>query len=213
MRRLRLFAALVTGAVLLAACTSGKTHVSDTTVTNIITTTQTTSVPGNEKPIAFSTVAPLPPGQKPAADESERACPYIASTPNDDPTVNVADIEGDHVYRTTVLTKMKPVGCRFYFYAGPYEAIADITTHQYADATTAHNTLVKTVSSDKKAYQVTIPTTQLAYSFRATFFAPDGADDWACIFQKGSLLVVVRTQQPIAFNARDLAKAIAAKVK
>ena len=214
MRRLLLVTAATASCVLLAGCTSGSGQPDTTqTITNTISVTQSTTAPGKEKPIAFATVTPLPPGQAPAAGEVEKACPYIASTPEQNPDVNVADIEGDHVYRTTVLTRMKPQGCRFYFYAGPFEAIADITTHAYANSVTAHNTLVKTVSKDKKAFKVSIPTSQLAYVFRAAFFGQDGGNDWACIFQKGKILVVVRTQQPISFNARALAQAIAPKVK
>jgi len=209
-----LFAAVsaLAACAVLAGCTSSsKPEVVD--VTNTTTITSSTSVSGKEKPLALSTVTPLGPQQSPQSGEIEGVCPYIASTPDQNPTVNVADIEGDHVYRTTVLKKMKPVGCRFYFYAGPYEAIADFTTYRYSSDVTAHNVLVKTVTKDKKAFETAIKGTNLSYAFRAPFFGPDGGNDWACIFQKGTLLVLVRTQQPISFNAVQLAKAIAPKIK
>jgi hypothetical protein len=212
-RRLLAIASIAALSGSLAACTSGSPGPDGTiNVTNTRTITRSSPQPGNEKAITFKAAATLPPGQTPPKGEVEKACPYIASTPAENPDVNVADFEGDHVYRTTVLTTMKPVGCRFYFYAGPFEPIADITTYRYRDNITARNVLVKTVRKDPKAYQVKISGTDAAYSFRAVL-NPEDAEDWACIYLKGSLLVVVRTRQPIAFNAREIAGAIARKVK
>ena len=111
--------------IVLAGCTSSSpapAAPSDVTHTRTVVATATPTY----TPPPARTVTPRPPGSSLPAGEVERRCPYIASTPQDDPKVNVADIEGDHVYRTTVLTRLHPVGCRFYFYAPPYEAIADI---------------------------------------------------------------------------------------
>ncbi len=71
------------------------------------------------------------------AGEVEGTCPYIS---NDD----LADAEGDHVYRTSTLVNLKPVGCRFYFYAGPFEAISDILPATFATPTDAYNAMVAT---------------------------------------------------------------------
>jgi len=178
------------------------------------TVVHTRTVAPTFKPTPAKSVTPLPPGQAPGKGEVERACPYIASTPTDNPDVNVADIEGDHVYRTTVLTTMKPVGCRFYFYAGPYEAIADITTQAFATAGEAHDAMVLTGNAGHQAQGVKnlVPGVD-AVLFKATFFGPDGPNDWACAFAKGKVLVIVHTQQSdVSFNARSLAQAVAPKI-
>ena len=36
--------------------------------------------------------------------------------------------------------------------------------------------------------------------FQTKFFGPDGAADWACAFAKGTLLVIVHTQQNASFK-------------
>jgi hypothetical protein len=203
----------VAAAVLLTACTSSKT---DNPTVDITTThTQTSTVRPSYQPKPAKTVAPLPPGQAPLRGEVEKACPYIASTPEQNPDVNVADIEGDHVYRTTVLTAMKPVGCRFYFYAGPFEAIADITTQAFSTAQAAHNAMVLTGQAGGQAQGKKDGISQGidAVLFKTKFYGPDGSADWACAFAKGKIMVVVRTQQTnVSANALYLAQAIAPKI-
>jgi hypothetical protein len=198
---------------LLAGCSSeGTPSTGDRTITS--TTTQTRPAAQTFTPAPATSVAPLPPGAAPPAGEAERACPYIASTPSEDPNVNVADIEGDHVYRTTVLTRHDPVGCRFYFYAGPYQAIADIVPRRFPDAVAAHNAMVLTAEagSDAQGKKDMLPGID-AVLFRTAFFGPDGERDWACAFAKGKLLVVVHTQRSdTSYSALLLAKAVAAKI-
>ena len=49
-------------------------------------------------------------------------------------------------------------------------------------------------------------------SFRTSFFGPDGAQDWAFVFAKGPVLVVVHTEeQTTSLNALLIAQAIVAK--
>jgi hypothetical protein len=210
--RRRPVVAVVAGLVLvlaLAGCTRHKTVVI-TTETVIATTTQTlTSSPPAQAsyvPPPATIPAPLPPGAKPAAGETEQACPYIA---NDD----VADIEGDHVYRSTVLTTMTPVGCRFYFYASPYNAIADIEPTTFANSTLAYNAMVATGLAGKGTLSAKniIPGVD-GVTYQTTFSSPDGGKDFACTFAKGNVMVTVHTQQNnISFNAKALAAAIAPK--
>ncbi|MDP9117256.1 MAG: hypothetical protein M3O28_08400 [Actinomycetota bacterium] len=206
-------AAALTAAVLTlsAGCTGKTPPQPDTTLTQTLTTTRTTT-PAPPVPAA-ATVAPLPPGQAPAKGEVERSCPYIASTPDENPNVNVADIEGDHVYRTTVLTAMSPVGCRFYFYSGPFEAIADILTYRYATTLLAHNALVRVAAAGSNATGVpSLVAGVEGIQFQTKFYGPDGAADWACAFAKGTLLVVVHTQQNNnSSSAKYLAQAVAPK--
>jgi hypothetical protein len=198
--------------LLLAGCTSsGPSSSSDVTHTATQVITQApTFVPRPAR-----TVEPQPPGSRLPVGEVERRCPYIASTPEENPKVNVADIEGDHVYRTTVLTKLKPVGCRFYFYAPPFEAIADIVPRTFPTALDAHNAMVLTAT--KTGTQATgkpaIVKGVDAVLYRTKFFGPDGRRDWACVFAKGRVMVVVHTQRSdTSLNALLLAKAIAKRI-
>jgi hypothetical protein len=206
------FAAIAGTVALLAACTSKAAPPPDRTLSR--TVTQTTTLAPTFVPPAPKTVAPLPPNAKPAKGEVERRCPYIASTPDENPDVNVADIEGDHVYRTTVLTNYRPVGCRFYFYAGPFEAIADFQPRTFATALDAHNAMVLTSTKtgvDADGRPNIAPGVD-AVIFRTRFFGPDGQQDWACAFAKGKVMVIVHTQRSDqSVSAASLAQAIAAK--
>lgn len=210
--RARWAAALVAAGVLLAGCTSGgppATPDTTHTATQVITQAPTFV------PRAPRTVRPQPPGSRLAAGEVERRCPYIASTPEENAKVNVADIEGDHVYRTTLLTKLKPVGCRFYFYAPPYEAIADIVPRRFATALDAHNAMVLTATrtGTQATGKPSIVKGVDAVLYRTKFFGPDGAHDWACVFAKGNLMVIVHTQRrDTSLNALLLATAVAARI-
>jgi hypothetical protein len=203
--------------VALSGCTSAgsRTHTITSTVDTTVTRTAThTSTP----PTAFTpkpatTVTPLPPGQAPGRGEVERACPYILSSQEQGPS-SMADLEGDRVYRTTVLTGLKPVGCRFYFWSGPYEAIAEIAPQTFATAQQAHDAMVLTARAGTQAtgYPNLLPGID-AISYRTKFFGADCARDWACAFAKGNVLVIVRTQRTdTSLNGRLIAKAIAPKI-
>ena len=185
----------------------------DSTVTQ--TVVHSTSVAPTYVPPPAETVAPLPPEAKPAAGEKEEACPYIASMPTDDPNVNVGDIDGSRVYRTTVLTKLNPVGCRFYFWSGPFYAIADIVPTTFDTVDEAHNAMVLTGEAGKDASGRSdiVPGVD-AVLFRTKFFGEDGDQDWACVFAKGKVMVVVHTERTdLSFNALELAKAVAPAIK
>jgi hypothetical protein len=195
----------------LTACTSSKPEVVDVTHTSTVTNTRAPSATTYEPPPA-STVAPLPPGAAPAAGEVEQACPYITSSQTQGPD-SMADLEGDRVYRTTVLTKLKPVGCRFYFWAGPFEAIAEIapTTFHSNDEALRAAVAVAKVDPGAQTYRDLAPGV-IAISYRTKFFGPDGDRDWACVFVKGSVMVNVRTQRTdTSLNGRLIVQAIAAK--
>lgn len=141
------------------------------------------------------------------AGETEGTCPYISNT-------DLANAEGDHVYRTSLLTTTTPPGCRFYFYAGPFEAIADIVPATFPTATEAYNAMVATGNAGVGVLGVKdlIPGVD-AVLYKTTFFGQDGPNgDWACAFAKGAVLVVVHTQQTnVSYNARAIATAIAPK--
>jgi hypothetical protein len=183
-----------------------------------VTLTQTDTRPApapTYRPPAPATVRALPPGRDPAKGERDKRCPYIKTGLNQDENtgVNLADIEGDRVYRTTVLTKYNPVGCRFYFYAPPYEAVADIRPTTFATATEAFNAMVRTAQTGSEP----IPERDFAKGatgvcFRTKFFGQDGARDWAFVFAKGKIMVIVYTQRKdTSRNAFYIGKAIAGK--
>lgn len=207
MKLLLAVAACATAA--LCACTGSSTPPP-------VVTTQTQTVTHTRAPtpppvtaVPAATVDPVPYGQNPPKGEVTGNCPYISSDIND--PNGIEQLEGDRVYLTVVLTDMKPVGCRFYFWAPPYEAIADIVTHQYPNSTDAYDAMVLT--GDKGTAAAGVPVLRpgvKAVLFRTDFFGPDGKTDWACAFAKGSLLVIVHTQRN---DDSEEAQAIAAWVE
>lgn len=215
--RVRLLAG-VAAVLALAACTSnqpgGPSGGTTTTSTRTVTMTRTPP-PRSYTPAPATSVAPLVQGAPPPAGEVERTCPYIKAGLDQEPTTdpNVADIEGDRVYRTTVLTGRTPVGCRFYFAYAAHEAVADILPTTFATATDAYNAMVRTAEAG--AEQIAEPNfvpgvTGICY--RTRFFGPDGAQDWAFVFAKGRVLVVVHTQRTdTSRNALYLARALAGR--
>jgi len=212
-RRLLLPVVVITLA--LSACTpTSHPHTITTTIESTVTShvTETTQPPVTFRPTPASSVAPLTPDASPAKGEVEKACPYILSTQDQGP-VSMADLEGDRIYRTTVLTATKPVGCRFYFYAPPYEAIAEITPRTFRSSLDAHNAVVLTGQAGTQVEgQPNIVPGVDAVLYRTKFFGPDGAQDWACVFAKGKVMVTVRTQRKdTSRNALYIAQAIAAK--
>ena len=212
----RNWAALV-GLLALAACTSSHPVVTTTDrITNDHTVTGTRSPkPPNYQPPAPKFVHPLPPGAKPPAGEKDGSCPYIRPGLDigSDTGVNLADVEGDRVYRQTVLTKLHPVGCRFYFYAPPYPAEAAIEPHTFATPTAAYDAMILTARTGRNL----IPEKNFVRGvtgicFQTKFFADDGDRDWAFVFAKGKTMVVVYAfQTNTSRNALYIAKAIAKK--
>jgi hypothetical protein len=206
-------------ALALAGCTSsGDPGPTAPASTHTLTQTSTRTAPPpvvTFKPPAPATVRPLPPGQNAPKGEKDKRCPYIKTGLNQDDNsgVNLADIEGDRVYRTTVLTKYRPVGCRFYFYAPPSEATADIRPYTFATATEAYNAMVlvaRTGTTPIPEREFVKGATGVAY--RTKFFGQDGARDWAFVFAKGKHMVIIHTQRKdTSRNAVYLGKAIAEK--
>lgn len=218
MRRVkRLLLGIVVAVVVLAGCTSGQVAPSKsagTTVTSTATRTRS-SDPRAFSPAPAATVRPLPPGKKAPKGERNKRCPYIRTGLNEDPTdqPNVADIEGNRIYRTTVLTTLRPMGCRFYFIGPPYQATADIQPRTFATAAQAHNAMVRTAQAGKsvRSFPNFVKGVD-GISYRTKFFGEDGARDWAFVFAKGKIMVVVHTQENDAqVNALYLARAVVGK--
>ena len=211
---LRVAVALASAAV-LTACTAQAPAPAPPGPTETITSVVTHTAP--PPPITFrpapaTSAAPLPPGAPPPRGEVEKPCPYILSSQDQGPH-SMADLEGDRIYRTTVITTTNPVGCRFYFWAPPFEATADILPQRFASATQAHNAMVLTaLAASQATSQTNIVPGVDAVLYRTKFFGPDGATDWACAFAKGRLLVIVHTQQnDTSLNALNIAIQIAPK--
>jgi hypothetical protein len=209
--------ALLAVALMAAACTSNATPTpapSDSTRTSTVTHTRSPSS-GDFTPPKARFARPLPPGAKPAKGEKDGRCRYIRTGLNVDAGggVNLADLEGDRVYRNTVLTNRHPVGCRFYFYAPPYEAIAEIRPYTLGSGVQAYNAMIATAKTGhdlitERGFVKGVD----GICFRTKFFSADGNRDWAFVFAKGRRLVIAYTQRTdTSRNALYIAKAIAAK--
>jgi hypothetical protein len=209
---------LALAALALAGCTSSAVRPGPRDRTHTSTVTHTRSPqPPTFRPPRPAFVPPLPPGARPRKAEHDHRCPYIETGLNQDYDynggVNLADLEGDRVYRTTVLTEHHPVGCRFYFYAPPYEAIAEIRPFTLASARAARDAMILTARTGHEL----IPERGfvkglVGISFRTKFFRQDGGRDWAFVFAKGKRMVIVYTQQDnVSRNALYIARAIAKK--
>jgi hypothetical protein len=212
-------AVLVAVLVAVAGCTprGGRTITTTgtRTLTNASTVTGTRPPPSRYQPPPPSFVRPLPPGTPPPRGEKDHSCPYIRTGLNVDSGggVNLADLEGDRVYRNTVLTDYHPVGCRFYFYAPPYPAEAEIQPHRFATAAAARDAMILTArTGHNEIVERNFVHGLTGICFQTKFFRADGDDDWAFVFAKGRTMVVVYAfQTNTSRNALYIAQAIAKK--
>lgn len=183
--------------------------------TQTVTGTHTPPAGATYTPPPAATVRPLVPGHAVHKSEKDGSCPYLKAGLNVDSGggVNMADLEGDRVYRTTRLTAYRPIGCRFYFYAPPYEAVADIRPRTFPTPTAAFNAMVRTAEAGGDPIPEREFVTGLTgICFKTKYFGPDGANDWAFVFSKGRVLVTVYTQRKdTSRNALYIGKAIAGK--
>jgi hypothetical protein len=207
---------VVAALFVLAGCTSSGSPAPDTTVTHTQTTTNTRPPPKpNYHPPKPAFRRPLPPGTPAPHGERDHSCPYIRTGLNVDAGggVNLADLEGDRVYRNTILTGYHPVGCRFYFYAPPYAAVAEIQPHLFKTARQAYDAMILTARTGHNL----IPEKNFVKGltgicFQTKFFVEDGERDWAFVFAKGKTVVVVYAfQTNTSRNALYVARAIAKK--
>jgi hypothetical protein len=207
---------------LLSGCTAASTPAAPSTVVTGTNTEYVTppappppTATGTYRPEPATSVHPVPYGARPPKGEQVRPCPYIKTglDQTSGTGVNLADLEGDRVYLTTVLTRYKPVGCRFYFYAPPYEAITDIRPTRFPTAAAAYDAMIRTANAGSE--QITernFVKGLVGICYRTVYFGPDGARDWAFVFAKGKTMVNVLTQRnDTSRNALYIAQAIAAK--
>lgn len=192
----------------LSACSSVSPTTDD--VTHTVVTTITTHRPtpkpnsGSFVPVPATTVVGLPPGSPPPRGEQEGSCPYIA-------TQDAADTEGNRIYRTTIITTLHPVGCRFYFWCCDFHATLDIVPQAFDTPTDAYNAMVRTGEAGANVTGLdSLIKGVAAVLYQTRFYGPDGATDWACTFAKGKIMVTVHTNQnDVSFNAKQLAQLIA----
>lgn len=210
---------LVVAALLVAGCTSSGTPQpgSDGTVTHTRTITGTRPAPASSfRPPRPTFRRPLPPGTPTRQGEKDHPCPYIRTGLDVDAGggVNLADLEGDRVYRNTVLTSYHPVGCRFYFYAPPYPALAEIQPHRFPTARDAFDAMIRTARTGHELItERNFARGLTGICFRTKFYAADGVRDWAFVFAKGKTMVIVYTfRTDTSRNALYIARAIAGKV-
>lgn len=217
MSRIAAAAGALGALALLAGCTaSTASPPAPSTVTHTRTETLTRPAPHPYVPPPASTVKPLPPSARAHMGEKDGRCPYIRTgleQDSGDRKPNMADLEGDRIYRTTILTKYRPVGCRFYFWAPPFEAVADIRPQTFATPTEAFNAMVRTAEAGRQPITAKDFVPGLTgISFQTKYFGPDGRQDWAFVFAKGKVLVGVYTQRSdTSRNALYIGKAIAGK--
>ena len=214
------------GAILvMAGCTPHRAGSAANSGSAVSASTAARSAPPHTSPslpatvpftLAAVDVPPRPPGQPLPAGEADGSCPYIRAGLNVEPDPSggdFADLEGNRVQRVTLLTALRPVGCRFYF-ENDYHPVGDILPVTYPSAVAAHNAMVATAEAGRSGQGVPsfVPGVD-GVSFRTAFYAPDAGEDWAFAFAKDKILVVIRTDQNrnLPANAMNIAKAIVAK--
>jgi len=138
-----------------------------------------------------------------APEETDGDCPYIS-------TEDAADLEGNRIGRTTVVST-NPPGCRFYFAYNLAHMTLQISTQTFGDPVDAYNAMVTASEAGQNA-AATEGIGDGAVLYQTAFYPPDGNNDWACTFVKGTVLVTVNTDQVSpSTNARNIAAAIAPK--
>jgi hypothetical protein len=156
---------------------------------------------------ALASRAEAPPPLSPVR-ELDGDCPYLSRE-------EAADLEGNRVGRTTVLTT-KPPGCRFYFDPnfGAVRPTLEISVARYATPVQARNAMITIASrSTEQAGQPDLAPGVDGIRFRTRFYPKDGNRDWACSFAKGVLLVTVKTDQTdTSTDAYNIARQILGRI-
>src|SRR5262249_14683759 len=82
-------------------------------------------------------------------------------------------------------------GCRFYFYAPPYEAIAEIRPFTLATPHAARDAMILTAGTGRELItEQNFAPGLTGICFRTKFFRQDGTRDWAFVFAKGRRMVM-----------------------
>lgn len=206
----------VVALVMFAGCTSDRTQTApDGTIKNTSTITHTVRPPKPFDPPKPTFRKPLLPGAPAPKGEEDGPCPYIKAGLDVTSVtgVTMAKLEGDRIYRTTVLTDLKPVGCRFYFHAPPYVPEAEIAPKTFGSHREAYDAMILTARTGRNLItEKNFAPGVDGICFQTKFFRDDGNKDWAFVFAKGKVMVVVYAfQTNTSRNAFYIAKAIAKK--
>lgn len=180
------------------------------------------SVPGTRTVVHTATLTPTigptaPVSAGPTTATSADACPLL-------PTQQAADRIGMRLARIIVLRSSgKVVGCRFYalqnsplhnseHLPGPHQPAISIETVRYHSADAAHNAFVLVARRGSNPQQAAIGATT-GVCFQAPFYPRDHGRDWACAYNLGPTVVIVRTVvvSP-ALNVVEVARAVASRV-
>jgi hypothetical protein len=186
----RQLGAALAAVALLGACTSGGG--ADPTPTPSVRTQTvthtTTPTPGPSAPVST--------GPTVAATASD--CPFLRQQA-------AANRVGMRLERITVLRSGgKIVGCRFYalqnsplaeseHLPGPDQPAIEIKTVLYPSMIAAHNAFVTLGSKGANVQQDAIVGQAPGLCFQTDFYAKDKGKDWACAFNLGRRMVLVRT--------------------
>jgi hypothetical protein len=197
-------------AALLVACTGSGTNGGATApaTTRTVVHTETTAP-------SIGPTAPVSTG--PTTATRADACPLL-------PVQQAADAVGMRLERIMLLrSDGKVVGCRFYalqdsplhnseHLPGPHQPAIEIETVRYHSADAAHNAFVLIARRGSNPQQATIGSTT-GVCFQAEFYARDHGQDWACAYNIGPTVVVVRTVvvSP-ALNVIEVARAVAQRL-
>jgi hypothetical protein len=208
--------ALVAALAVLCACTS-----SGGTPSTPAPSVQTKTVVHTRTPSAGPT-APVSTGPTTAAKIT--TCPLLAQS-------TAADRLGMRLDKITALrSDGRVVGCRFYALQHPNASCSEsclqgehlppakqpaveIITARYPSITAAHNAFVLLGEKGHNVQQDDILGQAPGLCFQTDFYPKDKGTDWACAFNKGARLIVVRTvvTSP-ALSAIQVARAVAKNV-
>lgn len=200
------------------ACTPTRQHqlANSTTSEHVLHTLSrpaatTSGTPTNAPARPARTTGPLPQPSKVVTRRG--ACPYID-------TVTAQNLNGSRIDpRKNQIITTSPVGCRFFaLNAAGYGQHAragrpeiEISTARYRTSADAQQGMVRTALKGTDINPVKVAR-HAGAQFRTRFNPGDGAQDWACTFATGTLVVTVKTDRTdLALNAVNIATAIAAK--
>jgi hypothetical protein len=218
----RLVAVCALTACLAAGCGKGGSgHTAPTVATPASTGAGSTSAGqlaggGGETTVSASRMSSAPAritsaraSAKPAT-VADGPCPWI-------PTQQAADLEGNRIGQVEVSSAAGRVtGCVFHFDTnwGADHIVMSITRTEYADDTAARNAMIRLGSAGSNAAgQPGLAPGVDGIRYQTTFYAPDGASDWAFSFAKGKQVVTVKTNQDdVSANAYNVAVAIVGAV-
>lgn len=175
----------------LVGCTKGKVTVTDTTVVTTLS-----SKPGvTTTPIPKLTFAANP-------KEIDKACPYMDA-------MTFRTDEGDRVGRVVQL-KEEPIGCRYYFEYDPNVIVGEIRMKRFATAIEANNAMVALA----RTHPEFVDDRTIGDGSISVRLPLQGENTWACVFVKGTLVVVAHSRQTeVAEDARNIARDLVPVVK